>query len=120
MMDLGIAINCIRVMKENRTYRDHKIGRINTPVNGLTSMVSGVPHNPEGKIVLFYDELYPSDSELCMGEYMGTKQRPTGRVTIESPLTQEEIEKQKAKGSLLTTVGTMIGVPRKYVEEIRI
>ena len=48
------------------------------------------------------------------------KQKRTGRVTIESPLSQEDIDKQKAKGSLITTFGTMVSVPKKYVEEIRI
>jgi len=64
--------------------------------------------------------LSPSNSELCMGEFRGMKQKRTGRVTIESPLSQEDIDKQKAKGSLITTFGTMVSVPKKYVEEIRI
>ncbi|HEW79159.1 MAG TPA: hypothetical protein ENH34_04235 [Phycisphaerales bacterium] len=120
MIDLIGAINCVRVMKEYGTYESHKIGSIHIDVNGLTSMISGVPDYHEGQIVLFRDELHPSDSKLVMGEYRGMEQRPTGKVTIKSPLTQKEIDKQKSKGSLLTTVGVMVGVPRKYIEEIRI
>ena len=120
MIDLTRAINCIRVMKEYGTYKSHRIGRVHTNVNRLTSIVSRVPGYHEGQVVLFRDELYPSDSELFMGEYRGMKQRPTGKVTIESPLTQKEIDKQKSKGSLLTTVGMMVEIPRKYIEEIRI
>jgi len=120
MIDLTEATNCIRVMQENGTYRNHKIGRINIAVNGLTSMISGFPFYREGQIVLFYDELTPSDSELCKGEYRGMEQKPTGRVTIEKPFTQEEIDEQKAKGSPLINTGTIIGVPKKYVEEIKI
>ena len=117
MIDLTEAINFIRVMKENKTYRNHKIGRINMAVNGLTSEISGFPFYREGQIVLFYDELTPSDSELCRGGYMGIEQKPTGRVTIEKPFILGE---EKTKGSRLTTIGTIVGVPKEYVEEIRI
>ncbi len=118
MIDLRDAQNCIRIMKENGTYRGQRIGRVKTNVCGQVSRVSGIPGYLEGRTVLFYDELHPSDSQLCMGEWKGTKQRPTGTLTIESPLTQEAIDKQRARGSLLTTVGTIVGVPASYIEEI--
>lgn len=121
MIDLTRAMECIKTMQKYGTYRGHKIGRINTPVvNGIDSVISGVPHYNDGQVVIFREELSPSDSEMHMGEYRGMEQKPTGRVTIESPLTQEEIDKMKAKGSLITTIGTMVGVPSRYVEEIRI
>lgn len=120
MIDLTIATNCIRVMKENGTYRGQRIGRLVKDVYGEISRISGFPEHSEGRIVLFREQLTPSDSELCMGEYMGREQKPTGFVTIEVPLSQEEIEKQRARGSRLITMCTMVGVPVRYVEEIRI
>jgi len=114
MIDLTRATNCITVQKQYGTYRGAKVGRIAEDCDG---MLGGYR---EGQIVLFREELHPSDFQMRMGEYMGMEQQPIGRVTIESPLTQEEIEKQRAKGSLLTTIGTMVGVPKGYVEEIRI
>ena len=55
-----------------------------------------------------------------MGEYRGMKQRPTKRVTVESPLTPEAIAKNKTRGSGIVTIGTTIGVPRGYVDEIKL
>ncbi|MBR9683490.1 hypothetical protein GOV03_03030 [Candidatus Woesearchaeota archaeon] len=112
MIDLTTAINCIEAMKENRTYDNHKIGRIKVDHTGLTYR--------KDQIVLFQEEVSPTDSEMCLGEYQGIEQKLTGKVTIEGPMTLEEINKQRERRSLLTTVGTTIGVPRGYVEEIKI
>lgn len=95
MIDLSNAINCINVQKENGTYDGQKIGRIAREFNGLVGR-----YNP-GEVVLFREE-----------EYGDT-------VTIERPKTQKEIDRQKAMSSLLTTDGTIVGVPRGYIEEIR-
>lgn len=121
LRNLSAATNCIKAMKENGTYRNNRIGIINSNINGgLTSIVSGFPDFHKGEVVLFREELFPSDSQLRMGEYMGVKQKPNGYITIERPFTQEEIDKQRAKGSLITTYGTMVCVPRKYLTEVRI
>lgn len=120
MIDLRTATNCIKAMKEDGSYRNDKIGRIKTDVIGLTSIISGVPLYSVGRVVLFHEELFPSDADLCMGEYIGQTQQPTGKVTVESPLTQKEIDKRKAKGLKLMLPGTTVGVPRDYVEEIKI
>ena len=115
MKDLTQAINCIRAMKENGTYKGHRIGRIKKAIYGETSMISEVPYYNEGEIVLFREEL--SSDFKDTREYSGMEQQLTGSVTIESPLTQEEIVKQR--GNFLLT-GTIIGVPKEHVEEIRI
>ena len=106
MINLSYAINCIKTMKENGTYEGEKIGRISIALNGFNSY-------KEGEIALFRDELDHSDFD---GRYTGRKY--TGRVTIESPLSPEEIKEQEAKCSLLTTIKTVINVPKKYIEEI--
>ena len=107
MIDLTVARNCIRAQKQSGTYDGARIGRIAQDCSG---MVSGYR---AGQIVLFRKEL---DHELSCAR----RPRYKGTLTIESPLTRDEIEKQRARGSLLTTVGTMVGVPEGYVEEIRI
>ena len=71
-------------------------------------------------MVLFRYELNPSDSQLCIGEYIEIEQKTTGKVTIEIPLSQEEIDNRKEKRSLITTMCTMVGVPKSCLEEIRI
>ena len=113
MVDLTIATNCIRVMKEYGTYHGERIGRVAKDFSG---MVGGYR---EGEIILFREELDPPiDSTL--GEERGIEPKPTGRITIESPLCRAEINKQRARGSGIITMKTMIGVPARYVEEIRI
>ena len=57
MLDLTIATNCIRIMKEYGTYRGQKIGRIDSPSYRF-------PLHQNGQIVLFKEDLFPSDSEL--------------------------------------------------------
>lgn len=120
MIDLSVARNCIEVMKKYGAYNGQKIGRVDALLNGLLSLLPGIPDYRGGEIVVFREQLTPSDSELNMGEFIGIEQKPTGRITIESPLTQKEIDEQKAKGSLITTTKVMVNVPRGYVEEIRI
>lgn len=110
VIDLTKATNCIRVMKEYGTYNDHKIGIMKEDVPTLTSMVSGFREGLKGKLVLYREE-YSSDDG---------PRRELGTVTVETPLSQEEIDKQKAKHSLITTMGTIVGVPKSYVEEVRI
>jgi hypothetical protein len=110
MIDLTTARNCIEAMKENGTYRSHKIGRVINPIGGMTSAVSGFPVYQEGEIVIFRKESSPE-------EYR-EKHRDT--LTVESPLSLEQINKNREEGSLITTIRTTVCVPEKYVEEIRI
>jgi len=106
MIDLRIALNCINVQKENGTYHGARIGRIVQDCNG---MVSGYR---AGQIVLFKKEIDHEISSPHKPKYKGT-------LTIESPLSPEEIAREKRRPSLITTIGTMVGVPQGYVEEIR-
>ena len=94
MIDLKQTLDCIKVMKEYGTYRDQKVGRIREDANGMVS------HYNTGQIIL-----YTLESNKT--------------ATIESAMTQKAIQEQKDQKSLLTTVGTMIGVPIRYIEEIR-
>ena len=107
-----MATNCINRMKEKGIYRGHRIGRI---VIGGTY---GLSRYEEGQVVLFREELEPPG--VSMGEYRGVEQKPRGTLIIEIPHTEEDILKNREKGSLITTFGTTIGVPKSYVEEIRI
>lgn len=111
MMDLRDAINCIRVQKAYGTYEGAQIGRV---VESIDSLVTYRP----GNVVLFRREVEPSDSQMQMGEFMGRKQKPTGKVTLETPLSKAELEKERARGSLITTMRTCLSVPERYVEEI--
>ncbi len=120
MINLSVALNCIKEMKKNGTYSGEKIGIIRKDIYTFVSAVSGFLDSEKGKVVLYKEHILPDNSQLGMGEYMGMRQKPTGRATVESPLCQKEIEKQRAKGSLIMTCGTIIGVPIGYIEEIRI
>jgi hypothetical protein len=120
MLDLTRTTNCIKVMKKYGTYDKHKIGVMKRDVSTITAAVSGFPERLNGELVLYREEKWPNDSMMQMGEYREIKQKNLGTVTVEIPLSREEIKKQKEKGSLLTTVGTIVGVPRTYVTEIRI
>jgi hypothetical protein len=93
VIDLRDALYCINKMKEYKTYDNEKIGRIKEDFGGMVSSYSA------GRIVIFKKE---DDKTL----------------TVEIPYNNEEISKQKEKGSLITTMGTIVGVPKKYIEEI--
>jgi len=99
MIDLRKTINCLNVMKENGTYRGHKIGMIRKDIPTEVSSMTCFCNNQRGQVVLYRDG-------------------GNNRLTIEYALTQEEIEKHQNESSLITTIGTVGGVPRKYIEEI--
>jgi hypothetical protein len=110
-MDLSRATNCIEAMKENGTYRGEKIGIVQKDMDNLA-------HYKRGQVVIYREEMTPSDGEMSMGEYMGREQKPRGIITVEIPMSSEDITKQRAKHSLLTTFGCTIRVPEKYIEEV--
>jgi len=114
MIDLSTALSCIETMKRDRIYRGQKVGWLRQGLNGMVTSYS------DGEVVLYKEELSPSDAELQMGEFRGMEQRPTGSVTVERPFTPEQISEQRERGSLISTVCTVIGVPQKYVEEVRV
>ena len=113
MIDLSIALNCIEEMKACGTYRGHKSGVVMRGFGGIATRYS------PGKVVLYREELTPLGEELRMGECRGVEQKPTERVTVETPLTPEQISGDLGRG-LIRTIGTMIGVPQEYVEELRV
>lgn len=119
MIDFSVARRCIKLMNQDKQPDIPKIGVLKRDVGGLTSRLSGFPDYTEEEVVLFYEHLDPSNSELRMGEYQGMKQKPTGFVTIESPLTQEEIRANKERGSSIKTYRTIVGVPKECLHEVR-
>lgn len=42
-----------------------------------------------------------------------------GTVTLEMPLTLDEIKENRKKGSFISTYGTLICVPKNYVKELK-
>ena len=90
--DLKRTLDCLEVMREEGSLRDRKAGKINHRVDGL------IPYRV-GQIVIYRTE-------------------PKGTVTIESALTQEQIKEEREKGSYISTIGTMVGVPARYVDEV--
>lgn len=110
MVDLSTVLNCVKEMRVCGIYRGQKVGMVRKNFCGYHV----------GRVVLYTSELTPSDSELQMGEYRGMQQKPTGRITVEIPLNPEQISRNKERGSLIRTMGTMINVPSKNVEEIRV
>ena len=100
MIDLSIALNCIAAMKKNGTYRGHKIGRVARECTGM------VGRYEVGRIVIYHEN---------PREFIDDPRF----LTIETPMTLEEIERQRTKRSLLTTAGCMVCVPPRYIEEVR-
>jgi len=97
MIDLSVAVNCLNIMKSRGNRDEYKIGMIKEECGGL-SMSYDV-----GEIVLFRES-----------------EDNSNRLTIESPMTQEAINEEGVRGSYITTLRTIVWVPSKYVEEIRI
>ncbi len=95
MIDVSKAVYCIRSMRENGTYRDQKIGRVTRDIKGLIDYKIG-------EVVIFTE--YKNNRELC----------------IERPMSSEQISMERTRGSLLTTVCCTVGVPKKYIEEIKL
>jgi hypothetical protein len=92
-LDLRVAMNCIGEQKKNKTYDGAKIGIVKKGFGDLCSYNAG-------SVILFKDE---GDNHY----------------TVETPLSSIEILKQKKNKSLITTVKTTVGVPSKYIDEVK-
>ncbi len=90
-LNLKRAEYCLGVIKRDGIYRDQRIGKITETFERLG------PSYEKGDFVIFTDE--------------GDK-----TVTIETPLTKREIIKNRKEKSLISTIGVIINVPRKFVE----
>jgi len=112
-MDLSVALNCLGYLRGHAHGDRYRIGIVKKDIPGLCSY-------QEGEVVVFRDEMTPSDAEMQMGEYRGRKQKPSGRVTVESPLAQEDIDENRAKGSGILTIKTTVCVPRDRIEEVKV
>ena len=87
----GVARQCIEAMKENGTLRNHMIGVV------THSFPGEFPTYHKGERVIFRDD----------GD---------NTVTVEKPMTMESINENRAKGSLNTTIGTMVNVPKRLIK----
>jgi len=96
------ALDCINIMKaENSLYcKDYKIGRLKKDLYGMVGKVSGFPGYTKGSIVLYR----PGSVE--------------NEVTIEIPLSKDEITERKANNNFIRTIGTMVCVPKSYIGEL--
>ena len=80
---------CIAKMKEFGTLEDHKIGQVRND----------------------FPETFPTYSK---GEYVIVRDQGDGRYTVEKPLSLEDIN--AGKTGLLTTMGTMLNVPARFIK----
>jgi hypothetical protein len=92
-LDLRKILNCIEAQKKNGTYRNARIGIIDTAKSQALS------HYTEP--ILFKPSTYGA-----------------GTYTVESPMSKEQIAKQQDNNSLLTTGLSMVSVPEEYIIEI--
>ena len=80
-------------VKAELGHKDLRIGVVVKDIPGMCSL------HTKGKVVLF-------------------KKESGGTICVETPMNDEWIEKTKARGSGIRTVGTMVNVPRDFVEEV--
>ncbi|MEK7180410.1 MAG: hypothetical protein AAB706_02955 [Patescibacteria group bacterium] len=96
-LDLRDALICLAVMKEmgSPRWEDIKVGIIRRDIPPTAVDL------PRGRVVLFWEE-------------KGIP--PT--ITIEYPMTEMEVIRQKSRGTPVFTTGTTMGVPANYVQKI--
>jgi hypothetical protein len=107
-LDFRNAIYCIQEMRNSGIYKEEKIGVISTDF----PLGFGNAYK-QGDIVLFR-------REFTWPDYHFIKPKPTKTVTVETPLSKEEISKNRKNHSLISTIGTIIGVPENYVREVQL
>jgi len=112
-MDLTSALYVLGLENGRGNPKGLKMGIIKKTIESLSSYNAG-------EVVLYEICMSPDSSQLQMGEYRGMTPKPTGKVVVHRPLSREEIEKRRAKGDLITCIGTIINVPDSYVEEIKL
>jgi hypothetical protein len=93
-MDFTNAIECLKLQKETNPNTQYKIGVIKKNIDSLVTYKIG-------DVVLFEKGIVKNT------------------ITVERPMTPEWLQKQKEKGSLLTTVCCIVGVPENYVDEVK-
>jgi hypothetical protein len=111
-MDLRNAIYCLEIENKNRGSDELKIGIVTKDFPGE------FPFYNQGEVVVYREHLEPPCTQ--MGEYRGVEQKPNGSLTVETPLSIEEIIKRRKDGNFITTVRTMTFVLARYVMEIKL
>lgn len=99
MIDLTSAINCRNHLKERGNLPDNK----NMYIGRITKEIKDIVHYDEGEIVGYT-----------------LRQSKKGLLTVEKPHTPEEIKKRRSEGNMISTFKTIVGVPREYIEQIKI
>lgn len=106
MATLKDAFNCIEVMKESKTYRGEEVGIITKPFSGFVT-----PNYQPGTVVLYKKEVSPD---------IDVSKKDLGTLIVEIPMSQAGIDKEKLRGSFITTFRTIVGVPKSYVKKAKI
>ena len=95
-LDLRPILYCIEVQKKNGTYRNEKIGMLTDDFPDHLSHYKDEP-------ILYSKSIYDK-----------------GTVTIEKPKDKLWLDKDETTGNHITTYCTMVGVPEKYIVEIKL
>jgi len=105
MIDLSPALDYIALMKERGSPYNYKIGIINEEFGG------DVATYKNGEVVIYREE---SDNreDNARGEISS--------LTVECPPSQKKIDDCRKNGSPCLTHRTMVCVPLKYVEEVKL
>ena len=103
VINLKDALEVLVEIGQRPTYKGLKVGITQPAI---------APVYEVGRVVLFKHEVHPSDA------HPDRAGKPTGYITIETPMNAHQREEQRSKGSLLRTTATMVCVPETYVEEI--
>ena len=96
-MDLRNALNVKKIMIERGSWRENKIGIINAAGDGKGGLIG----RNKGDVVIYRP-------------YEGQP----GKCTIETPKSREYLEKEGEPGSRILCIGTCVGFPVKYIDEI--
>lgn len=102
-MDIKNHINLIR----NHSYK----GKIGIAKEGIRGMCLAAK---PGDIILYRP--YEVRDEWSVDE--ATREWDRTHCSIETPMSKEQIQEQKAKGSGLIVYGTCVGVPLSLIEEL--
>ena len=95
IIDLTNALNVLKELEFSGRSHDYKIGIVAHPFRGIAV-------DYEIGDVVLYQKIYEDKT-----------------ITIETPMDKTEIKAQKAKKSLILTVRCMVGVPKRYVVEVK-
>ncbi|MFH1801320.1 MAG: hypothetical protein ABH804_00590 [archaeon] len=74
----------------------------------------------EGTIGVVVESFDTLGGPYNKGDFVLFEDQGGGKVTVETPLTKHEIEDRRKEGSLISTILTIVNVPRNFVEEVKL